>query len=320
MDPIALALEAAQEQAQQELPLAEATPSEPPPTPEAEPEPAPDATPAEPAEAKPDEKEPKEDPKRRQKDLDRQAQDIRKREQKFKAKLDKWLADKAAHDAELASTRAEAEALRKGDARGILASLGRLTGRDPIELIRELNLNLATDGKKPASVAESELVATVKKELEEVKAALAKREQAEQAQALEVRVRNELGALVMADTFPELAAYAKEVGPEKAAAEMRQAMGVLAQRGEHVTTYDVCARAEVNLRKVRAAAPKTEPGSETRAAPAAKPEQEQSTPRGQSLAPSVASTATRTRPLTDEERHSEQLRLMTGVLADLGYH
>jgi hypothetical protein len=306
MDPIDLALEAAQ--SVEPAPEAE----EPVVNPEAEPEAAPEP----PTEAPPDEgkEPPKDDPKRRQKDLDRQAQDLRKKEQKFQATKERTLAEKA----KAREALDQVEALRKGDARAILSSLGTLTGRDPIELLRELNLNLATDGKKPASVAESEALSALKKEIEALKAEQQKREAVEKTQAIESRVRQELGALVIADTFPELAAYAKEVGAEKAAAEMRQAMGALAQRGENVTTYDVCARAEVGLRKARAAQPKTTPGSDTRAAPAAKTEQGQSTPRGQSLAPSVASQATRARPLTDEERHREQVRLTEGVLADLG--
>lgn len=314
MDPITLALEAAQ--AQQELPL-DVAPSDPP---EVNPEAEPSESPAE--ESKPDEEAkepPKDDPKKRQKDLDRQAQDLRKREQKFHAKRTEWLAEKAEHDRQIKEIRERSEALTKGDARTILATLGTMTGRDPIELLRELNLTIATDGKKPASVAESERVAALEKRIAELSDSLKKREDGEQAQAREARIRQELGSLVLADRFPELAAYAKQVGPEQAAAEMRQAMGELAKRGENVTTYDVCARAEVGLREQRAKQPKTQPGSETRAAPAAaKTEQEQSTPRGQSLAPSVASTATRTRPLTDEERQREQLRLTEGVLAELG--
>jgi hypothetical protein len=264
---------------------------------------------------------PKEDRKR--KDLHRQAEDLRKKNAKIQARLSKAI------EAETRSKALEdlAQQMLSGDARTILAGLGRLTGRDPIEVYRSLSVALATDGKGAPPVAVPPEVAALKAELEQVKAAVQQRTEQEQhaarLAALTSQVRTELNGFLADETLPELRDYAAHVGAEKAAVDLMQAMNALARKGEIVTSETIAIRANHGLRKhdwrTELGVAATGPGTSAAASAAAKTGAGQSTPRGQSIAPSVASTATRTRPMTDEEREREVARLAPAVVRELGF-
>jgi hypothetical protein len=120
--------------------------------------------------------------------------------------------------------RVAAQSLLTGGAKDIAAALGRITGRDPIPLIRELSMLIATDGKNNGRGDPK--IEELRGELEAIKKRDEDRAQ-QMAQAQEQAqfeaAQNELLTLAQdATQWPRLAAYAN--ASKSQAAEVRQRM------------------------------------------------------------------------------------------------
>ena len=248
---------------------------------------------------------------------------LAKRQAHVERKLAELRQERERAEAVRAAHEADAGALLKGDTRTILATLAKLTGKDPIDLYRAMGEALVSDGKG----AETNALDEIRKELQELKAQ-------KQAEADRIKARgaiqsaqDRMHALVTSpDAYPELAAYAESIGAIEAGREVWNYFATQRKAGRMIDVESACAQAELALRRSdwrakASGASKPEGASESAAgAPApAKSERSGVTP-GSSVSPSQATRSAGTsRPLTEEERAREARKLIPGLLKELGF-
>jgi hypothetical protein len=267
---------------------------------------------------------------------------IREREAKAKRahsqrelEYQRYEASKREHDDDL-------KGLLQGDSRTILSKLSKLTGRDGLEVYREIGEALATDGKsardrkpEPPKVDEE---ARARMELLEAEAN-ARREQENNAILLR-QVHSTLTTEVGdAERYPELAKYSETLAEEakqegrtingKAAAAfelLRRMQEVKAREGRDVTVDDICAIAEHRLRLKASKNPPVPangvPKNGAEAGPGPTPGAVQAEGGtalpGASLSPSAATqNSGARRPATEEERDREAVKHLDALFPGL---
>lgn len=251
---------------------------------------------------------------------------LAKRQQHVEKKLAELRQERERVEAVRAAHEADAGALVKGDTRTILATLAKLTGKDPVELYRSMGEALVADGK----TAETSALDEIKRELAELKARDQRAAEAARAREATQAAQNRLHSLVTSpDAYPELAAYAESVGAINAGREVWGFLAAQHKAGRMIDVESACAQAELALRRsdwrnkqASGAPPSPEGASESAAAAppaAAKSERSGVTP-GTSVSPSQATrSAATSRALTDEERAREARKLIPGLLKELGF-
>lgn len=167
--------------------------------------------------------------KTKQKDIQTRELVVSKRTSKLRAKVQAFGAEKEQVKKErdqvatfARQLQTDVTALQRGSAKEILGTIGRLTGKDPTEVYREISILMASNGKTNGK-ADPEVEA-VKAELAELKRA--KQEEAERAQmaaqeqAIEAAKDRLFSAASAPEKFPMIARFvADEVGGK---AEVRE--------------------------------------------------------------------------------------------------
>lgn len=103
---------------------------------------------------------------------------LEKRETRLKTAAENFKQDVAF----VQNVRADVQALVQGDPATVLSALGRLTGKDPVKALEEINLNLLHNGRRQEVSPE---VAELRAELKAIKDAQTAKERAEAARATE---------------------------------------------------------------------------------------------------------------------------------------
>lgn len=244
---------------------------------------------------------------RQYKDLGDKSKNLRRRNEKFQMELEQ-------HTARAKELEADVYALRHGDTRTILSKLAKLAGKDPVGLYREMGEALATDGRaKPAEkpAVDPELAAKLER--------LEMAEAARQAEAANAAILRGVHATLVpevqdASKYPSLAAYASANPAEAAKELLSEMLRIKRDERRDISVDEICVLAEHRLqsRKEPTEAPS---GSETVAAAR---DATRKSPPGSSISPSTASaTAGKRRPMTEEERWNEALKLVPQVVSDL---
>jgi hypothetical protein len=283
----------------------------------------------EPTEAKPEPGKPKDDPftdealatpegiarardavRELQRKHDRAYLKIQEREQKFGHKLANWKQERDQTLAFTQAVKADLNLLRQGDAGQAIEALGRLTSKDPIKVLEEIQLNIARNGKRnEPSPVEAEL----RSELAQLKGLIEQRAQDEQrAQQIaheeafvNLRRQEILTAAADSNVYPHLSRFAAAKAQEvfDHIVEMKTEAQ---QRGEFLD--DVTALQELDKELSQYAPPPQqvkEAGLATSAPSGQKPVQQVRSSPGRSLNPSLAQRTGSVREKTDEDRLAE---------------
>jgi len=220
--------------------------------------------------------------------------------------------EKQTFGAQVQQLNAAFSALRTGDAKTALEGLRQLSGRDPIAWLEELNIHIASNGKKKPKAPE---VLELEARLERFeRAEQAKAAQAEEQQALAfVAKRQEELASVAAsaeEEYPYVAEFAAD-NPELIGQALADIIVNYAKRGRKVGDLDAVRMLEKQLEhqselseQARTKREKRTAGSEPERGTGnpSKPGQAQApTVKGKSLSVSAQTAPTVTRELTDEE-------------------
>jgi hypothetical protein len=221
--------------------------------------------------------------------------------------------EKQTFGAQVQQLNAAFSALRTGDAKTALEGLRQLSGRDPIAWLEELNIHIASNGKKkPKSPEILEMEARLER-FEQAERAKAAHAEEQHALAFIARRHEELAATAAAaeEEHPYVAEFAAD-NPEligKALADVivhystklgrkvgdLDAVRMLEKQLEHQSELSERARAK---REKRTAGSEPERGTGN----PSKPGQAQApTVKGKSLSVSAQTAPTVTRELTDEE-------------------
>jgi hypothetical protein len=234
---------------------------------------------------------------------------------KTKAQQEAIQRDKQTFGAQVQQFQAAFNALRTGDAKTALEGLRQLSGRDPVGWLEELNIHIASNGKKKPKAPE---VLDLEQRLERFEQA----ERAREAQAEEQRAiafieqrHQQLSELAnsSADDYPFVAEFATE-NPEVIGEALAAIIVRGAQRGVKVADAQalrmleeqLAAQSEVSERarakrekRTAGLVPESGTGSPSRQA---KPGTTQaSTVKGKSLSASAITAPAVKRELTDEE-------------------
>jgi hypothetical protein len=220
--------------------------------------------------------------------------------------------DKQVFVAQVQQFQAAFNALRTSDAKGALEGLRQLSGRDPIAWLEELNIHIASNGKKKPKAPE---VLELEQRLERFeRAEQAKAAQAEERQALAfvAKRQEELAAAAAGaeEEHPYVAEFAAE-NPELIGEALANIIVHYAAKGRKVGDLEAVRMLEKQLEhqsdlseRARAKREKRTAGSEPERGTGnpSKPGQAQApTVKGKSLSVSAQTAPTVTRELTDEE-------------------
>jgi hypothetical protein len=130
---------------------------------------------------------------------------LRERVHRFGAEKEEFAKDRETVLQLREEQRQVAQSLFGGDAKTIAATIGRLTGKDPVTVVRELSHLLATDGKSNGK--ESTELAAMKKKLADLEAAREQELQEKQVAAERAAVDRIYAVATSAEKYPTIARF-----------------------------------------------------------------------------------------------------------------
>jgi len=260
--------------------------------------------------------------------VDSRAIELEKRAKKFNAKLGDWKMERQQMLAQHKQVQADLNLLLNGDTRSVLSTISKLTGRDAVDVYREMGEALASDGaKRKEPEKDPELVAKLER-LEQAEAARqAERKNNALIQQVYQGFNKELET--SQDRYPTLAEYASQHGNANTAKELlKQMYAIKVNENRDLSIDDVCALAEHHLSLRKRSNP--QPGPDTRAQEAKTGGGPETTAAsedgnlgtempGASISPSVSTaSAGSARPATEAERMAAVARLVSANRKQLG--
>jgi hypothetical protein len=234
---------------------------------------------------------------------------------KAKAGREQLQRDQQVFSAQAQQLSAAFNAVRTGDAKTALEGLRQLSGRDPIEWLEELNVHIATNGKKKPKSADVQALEERLNRYEQAERARTAQIEERQAVQFVARREQELGELAASsgEDFPQVAEFAEE-NPQLVVEALVTIISRAHKRGVKVADADAVRMLEEQLQKQAELSERARTKREKRTTDSgsgsgtgspsqqAKPAAAQApTVKGKSLSSAAITAPAAKRELTDEE-------------------